>query len=89
MPSNTEVIVHFEQAASAIMAEEALSGAGFSVRVMPTPSAIRAGCGFCLRFLPDEIEKAAGFLSERGLAVTEAYIREESAGESSYRRIVI
>jgi hypothetical protein len=87
MPGDEEVIVYFESVTGAIMAEQALAGAGFSVRVMPTPSGIKAGCGFCLRFLPDDIGGAARFLSERGLAVTEAYMREESCGGSSYRRV--
>ena len=86
---DTEVIVYFEQAAAAIMAEEALRGAGFSVRVMPTPSGIRAGCGFCLRFLPEDLGSAVRFLAGRGAAVTEAWLREESAGEISYRRVPV
>lgn len=87
MLNDEEVIVYFESVTAAIMAEQALTGAGCAVRVMPTPSGIKAGCGFCLRFLPEDIEKAAAFLAERGLTVTEAYMREASGGVSSYRRV--
>ncbi|MCL2006798.1 MAG: DUF3343 domain-containing protein [Treponema sp.] len=60
------------------MAEQALLEGGFSVRVMPVPSSIKEGCGFCLRFLPEDLERAAVFLSERGLTVGEAYVPEET-----------
>jgi hypothetical protein len=83
-----EVIICFESVSSAIMAEQALRGGAFDVRVMPVPSSIRGGCGFCLRFSPKDIERAAAFLSGRGFDVTDVW---EKAGEgaAAYRKINI
>ena len=75
------------------MAEQSLLEGGFSVQVMPVPSAIREGCGFCLRLSPDDLKRAAVFLSEREISLTEAYIPEENQdlkGTSvSYKKISI
>jgi hypothetical protein len=77
MPETEEIIICFESAACAIMAEQALTQNGFAVRVMPVPAQLRAGCGFCLRFFKHDIEKAAAFLVEQGFAVKEMYERTE------------
>ena len=69
------------------MAEQALAQQAFHVRIMPVPSGIRAGCGFCLRFLPEDIERAAAFLSERGLDIKEGW--EKSGDAGSYRKVMI
>ena len=82
----TEAIICFESVTQAIMAEQALVGGKFSVRVMPMPSAIRGGCGFCLRFAPDDLERAAAFLLGLEIAVDEAYLREEAQG-APYHKI--
>jgi len=84
---NREIIVRFERVTEAIMAEEALAEAGFAVRVMPTPSGIRKGCGFCLRFAPEDAARAAAFLAERGIAVTAGYIREETDRLWVYKKV--
>jgi rhodanese-related sulfurtransferase len=89
MPDNKEIIVPFNGAAEAVMAEEALTRQGFAVRVMPTPSGIRAGCGFCLRFPAETIQEAAAFLAEQGIAVAEAYTQEESGGAGAYRKAAL
>ena len=68
------------------MAEQALSEVKLPVRVMPTPSSIRPGCGFCLRFMAEDLEKAVSFLSERGFSVTEAYLCTKAEGQVSYKR---
>jgi hypothetical protein len=68
------------------MAEQALMEQALYVRVMPKPSAIEAGCGFCLRFLAEDLERAAALLGECGIRVNETYRREESEGTVSYRR---
>jgi hypothetical protein len=83
---NIESIICFESTAQAIMAEQALLQDAFYVRVMPKPSVIEAGCGFCLRFLPDDIDKAVSFLAKQGLNVKEIYHIEESGGTVSYTR---
>jgi hypothetical protein len=87
MESSEEIIAGFEGVSQAIMAEQALTEQGFYVRVMPMPSGIRAGCGFCLRFLPEDLAKAAVFLAERGLAIKEAWVKSPDA--KSYRKVVI
>jgi hypothetical protein len=69
------------------MSEQALLEAAFNVRVMPKPAGIKAGCGFCLRFLPDDVEKVIVFLSKCGVHVKETYRMEESGGTVSYRRM--
>ena len=88
MPNTfTEAIICFESTTQAIMAEQALVENAFSVRVMPLPSSVRKGCGFCLRFAPEDLERAAAFLAERGFAATETYAREEMGGTASYTKI--
>jgi hypothetical protein len=67
------------------MAEQTLLEKAFYVRVMPKPSGIQAGCGFCLRFLPEDIERVVPCLSECGIDVTEIYRKEESEGTILYR----
>ena len=69
------------------MAEQLLAENAFSVKVMPAPSSIRAGCGICLRFLPEDFRRAAAFLAGLGYADTEAYMREEADGGASYKKI--
>ena len=73
------------------MAEQALLDGGFSVQVMPVPSSIREGCGFCLRLSPEDLERAAAFLGEREIVLTEAYLPEDQMGVQSviYKKISI
>jgi hypothetical protein len=92
VPVSEEVIVGFEGVSQAIMAEQALTERGFYVRVMPMPSGIRTGCGFCLRFLPEDLARAAAFLAEKGLAVQEAWVKSpggEPGFPESYRKVAI
>jgi hypothetical protein len=87
IPNGKEAIVYFESTVEAILAEQALAGRGVFVRVMPTPSGIRAGCGFCLRFLPEDIERAAIVLLECGITVAEVYVRKDADDGESYMKI--
>jgi hypothetical protein len=84
-----EGLICFESTSQAIMAEQALLARALYVRVMPKPSVIEAGCGFCLRFLPEDIEKAVLVLAEGGIQVKETYRMEDSGGTRSYRRVGI
>jgi hypothetical protein len=59
-----------------IMTERALMERVFDVPVMPVPFGIRAGCGFCLRFLP-----------ERGSTLGEVWRKSEDDG--MYRKVAI
>jgi hypothetical protein len=81
-----ESIICFESTTQAIRAEQALRENAFGVRVMPKPAGIEAGCGFCLRFLPEDIERAVAFLSSCGIRAGETYRMEESGGAVSYRK---
>jgi hypothetical protein len=81
-----ESIICFESTTQAIRAEQALLENAFDVRVMPKPAGIEAGCGFCLRFLPEDIGKVVAFLSSCGILVGETYRMEESGGTVSYRK---
>jgi hypothetical protein len=85
MENTNEVIICFESVSGAIMAEEALVKQAFNVRVMPVPSGIKSGCGFCLRFSREEIGRAAAFLSEHGFDYGEAW---EKSG-ARYRKFTI
>jgi N6-adenosine-specific RNA methylase IME4 len=87
MENTDEVIICFESVSMAIMAEDALKKQAFNVRVMPVPSGIRGGCGFCLRFSPEAIESAAAFLSGRGFDVKEAW--EKQGGAGTYKKISV
>jgi selenide,water dikinase len=70
------------------MAEQLLLERKLSVRVMPVPSTIKTGCGFCIRVLPVDFEQAVACLKEGGLNDNEAYLREqETTGVPSYRKI--
>jgi hypothetical protein len=80
-----ESIICFESTAQAIRAEQTLLENALSVRVMPKPAGIEAGCGFCLRFLPEDIGRAVAFLSSCGIRVGETYRMEESGGIVTYR----
>ncbi|MDR3123463.1 MAG: DUF3343 domain-containing protein [Treponema sp.] len=87
MENINEVIICFESVSRAIMAEGALRAEAFNVRVMPVPSGIKGGCGFCLRFSPEDIEKAVAFLSERGFDINEVWKKSETTG--TYRKVII
>ncbi|MDR3302168.1 MAG: DUF3343 domain-containing protein [Spirochaetaceae bacterium] len=80
-----EAIICFESTSQAIMAEQAFLERKLDVRVMPKPSSIKAGCGFCLRFMPEALEQAVAFLSECGVNITETYrMVKEPDGTVSY-----
>ncbi|MDR2491410.1 MAG: DUF3343 domain-containing protein [Spirochaetaceae bacterium] len=87
MPEAEEIIICFESAAEAILAEQALTENSYAVRVMPVPAQLRSGCGFCLRFFQHDIKKAAAFLVEHGVSVKDVYERGESGGV--YRRVIL
>jgi hypothetical protein len=84
-----ESIICFESTSQAIMAEQTLLEKKQNVRVMPKPSDIEAGCGFCLRFSPEDLARVISILTACGINVKESYLREESAGTVSYRKLTI
>jgi len=87
--SGGEAIVCFESVSGAILAEQALAEGGIRAPVMPKPSAILKGCGFCLRFAPADLAPALAFLMEKGFADMgiDAFLRTETGGGTRYERI--
>jgi hypothetical protein len=81
-----ETIICFESTTAAIITERALLDGGFGVRVMPLPSGIRAGCGFCLRLPQADAGRAAAFLAERGLGASEGW---RKSADGAYRRVAL
>jgi hypothetical protein len=71
VPDKKEAILCFESVSQAILAEEALTKARLSVRVMPLPASLRPGCGICLRLLPDALSRAIETLTGAGITAFE------------------
>ena len=82
-------IICLENVSNAILAEKKLIENNFSVKVMPTPSGIKTGCGFCLRFSPDDLLKAADFLATKGFLDIEIYKREVVENIALYERVFL
>lgn len=79
-----EIVITFDGASRAIQAEQFLLERGMPVKVMPTPSGVRAGCGFCLRLPPELARDALSQLMEFGMPHAGAFIRRERSGGDSY-----
>jgi hypothetical protein len=79
-----EMIISFENASSAIAADQLLSGAGIAAMVMPVPSSIQSGCGFCLRLPPELLGAAIARLESGGIPYTGVFSRAEEHGGSVY-----
>lgn len=62
-----EYLVSFARTNDAIRGEGLLLQAGLSVRVMPLPSRIKAGCGLSFRIRPHEFQEAVRILTEAGI----------------------
>lgn len=81
-----EIVLTFANTNSAIQAEHVLLKAGIDVRVMSLPSAIRAGCGICLRLAPGDMRSAWPVLQQAGSEVEASYVRHVRGGSSEYTR---
>ncbi len=55
-------IIAFYSTHDAMKAESVLIGAGLIIKLIPTPSEISAGCGFSVKVLKEELEKAKEIL---------------------------
>lgn len=80
-----EVVLTFLNTNHVIKAEQALLDAGKNVKVMPLPSAIRSGCGLCLRLQPEDAEEARELLRLAGDPPDAMYLRDTSDGVSRYQ----
>ncbi|MFV0399135.1 MAG: DUF3343 domain-containing protein [Oscillospiraceae bacterium] len=80
----TELIYTFSNTHYSISAEKALLEADVPVKVMPLPSAIRAGCGLCLR-MPMECDDAAGeALRSYNIPLQQRYKKLDDNGTARY-----
>ncbi|MDR0765000.1 MAG: DUF3343 domain-containing protein [Synergistaceae bacterium] len=79
-----EAIIDFANVSSAIIAEQVLSGDGISTTVMPTPSAVRAGCGFCLRLSRKSPAAAVECLENNNVPYSGVFSRTEEQGRNAY-----
>ncbi len=79
-----ELIFSFAGTHAAIQAEQCLLDAALPVRVMPLPSAIRAGCGICLRLPLRHQAAALALLRAAHILPQSFHIRSVSGGVSTY-----
>lgn len=75
-----EILFAFNKTSVAIGAEQALLQAAVEVRVMSLPSAIRAGCGICLRVSPPWLDEARVVLAAAQISDYSLYTRTEQPG---------
>ncbi len=71
-----DYLITFNRTSEAIQGEAILLEKGLSVKVLPLPSRIRAGCGICFRLLPEEFEEAVRLLEAAGLKHLGLYERD-------------
>jgi hypothetical protein len=58
-------IVLFHSTSHAIRAEKVLGGAGFAIKMIPTPRQLSSDCGMALRFYQTEEELVSATLEEK------------------------
>ena len=79
-----EIIITFARTNETILAEHILMDAGLTIHVMPLPSAIRAGCGVCLRLPRTHLHTASALLEQAGIPVESLYVRTLVEEKSCY-----
>jgi hypothetical protein len=62
-------VVLFRSTSHAIRAEKVLEGAGFQIKMIPTPRQLSSDCGMALRFDRTEEEPVAATLEENKVPV--------------------
>ena len=62
-----DILFTFHNTHHSIMAETLLLGEKISVKVMPMPEAITAGCGLCLRLPEGDCPKALEILKQSSI----------------------
>ena len=82
-----EYILTFKSTNLAIKGEQFLLEQKLHVGVLPLPSKIRAGCGICLRIVPDEIKSALEALDERGIDEFGLYSRVPDGNHFAYTEV--
>jgi hypothetical protein len=79
-----EMIISFETVSSAIAADQLLSEGGITAMIMPAPSSIQLGCGFCLRLSPKLLPVAIEKLENGGVQYSGVFSRAEEHSKSVY-----
>ncbi len=74
-----EYLITFSRTNEAIKGEQILLDKGLSVRVMPLPSRIKAGCGICFRIRPSDFEEAVSSLQEAGIRDIGLYEKDQQS----------
>ena len=82
-----EYIIAFSNTNFAIKAEQCLLEQKLGVSVLPLPSAIKAGCGICLRVQPEEISQALKALAAPNSGEITVFSRQEENGRFFYTEI--
>jgi hypothetical protein len=80
-----EVVFTFSNTNYAIQAERTLLSANLKVKVMPLPSAIRAGCGLCLRLHEKDSKKAQNILENINIPAEQIFIRTSENAKSKFK----
>jgi hypothetical protein len=63
-------VLGFASTHDVLEAEALLGDLGVETTPIPTPKAVRAGCGIVLRLLPEEELRARKYLDRAGISVT-------------------
>jgi hypothetical protein len=79
-----EAVFTFHNTHEAISGERLLLKGGVKVKVMPLPSSLGAGCGFCLRVAPDDLDDSRRLLKESAISPQGLYLRCVEDGKTVY-----
>jgi hypothetical protein len=63
-------VLGFASTHDVLEAEGLLGDMGVDTTPIPTPKAVRVGCGIVLRLLPEDVARALEFLDRAGIDVT-------------------
>lgn len=80
-----DLILSFSTTNHAILGENLLLAQNISVRVMPLPGAIRAGCGLCLRLSPEDVTAGLKALAQGAVPVEGLYQKGLEEGRPIYQ----
>jgi hypothetical protein len=67
-------VVLFHSTAHAIRAEKVLLGAGFTIKMIPTPRQISSDCGMALRFKRSDSDAVAAALQENRVPINGIHV---------------
>jgi hypothetical protein len=67
-------VVLFHSTAHAIRAEKVLLGAGFTIKMIPTPRQISSDCGMALRFKRSDSDAVVAALQENRVPINGIHV---------------